>query len=272
MWTTGTAGVGVRLSLQFGDCQSTRPSFGTVIVVQREINILVVPVVKVIGGLESRIDEKVFARASMIFSQAGIRLNVHRDSKPIVFTGVDCIDAEKERTWSVLRNELQAWEGPIVFVVPMINGNSLAFHFGEGERGIVVDPNCSGDLVAHEIGHAMGLDDIYSDSWENPFGKKSLRRVVLRDNVFVRQFSNLIDWNGGSGGRYYAPGLPRAYLIPRLLMCGASVQEGSVDLPFEKVQGVGAPTANAAFFDDVLCPIGCDELFRCNWLREVRDE
>ena len=33
-----------------------------------------------------------------------------------------------------------------------------------------------------------------------------------------------------------------------------------------------SPKSPKAFFDDVLCSVGCEELFRCSWLREVRNE
>ena len=135
-----------------------------------------------------------------------------------------------------------------------------------------IDPNCVGDLLAHEIGHALGLEDIYGDSWDNPFGRKSLQRVVAHGCVSSEQFKKAQDWNGGSGARYYAYSFPRAYLIPRLLMCGSSLLAGSVDLPLSSVKGVGAVTENASFFQDVMCPVGCEDIFESQYAKEDEDE
>ena len=272
MWALGSAGTYSRLSLQFGDCPSARPAFGTEIVQSRVIDVLVASVVKVRGGREWHVDNREIDRASTIFAQAGIRLNVHMHSEPIEFRGADSIVAEEENSWSGLRMLVPETDGLVVMVVPVINGTSSGFSFGTGHREIVIDPNCVGDLLAHEIGHALGLEDIYGDSWDNPFGRKSLQRVVAHGCVSSEQFKKAQDWNGGSGARYYAYSFPRAYLIPRLLMCGSSLLAGSVDLPLSSVKGVGAVTENASFFQDVMCPVGCEDIFESQYAKEDEDE
>ena len=272
VWALGSAGVYSRLSLQFGDCPSARPAFGTEIVQSRVIDVLVASVVKVRGGREWHVDNREIDRASTIFAQAGIRLNVHMHSEPIEFRGADSIVAEEENSWSGLRMLVPETDGLVVMVVPVINGTSSGFSFGTGHREIVIDPNCVGDLLAHEIGHALGLEDIYGDSWDNPFGRKSLQRVVAHGCVSSEQFKKAQDWNGGSGARYYAYSFPRAYLIPRLLMCGSSLLAGSVDLPLSSVKGVGAVTENASFFQDVMCPVGCEDIFESQYAKEDEDE
>ena len=223
-------------------------------------------------GREWHVDNREIDRASTIFAQAGIRLNVHMHSEPIEFRGADSIVAEEENSWSGLRMLVPETDGLVVMVVPVINGTSSGFSFGTGHREIVIDPNCVGDLLAHEIGHALGLEDIYGDSWDNPFGRKSLQRVVAHGCVSSEQFKKAQDWNGGSGARYYAYSFPRAYLIPRLLMCGSSLLAGSVDLPLSSVKGVGAVTENASFFQDVMCPVGCEDIFESQYAKEDEDE
>ena len=56
VWALGSAGTYSRLSLQFGDCPSARPSFGTHVVENRVVRIYVVPVMVSESGDEVRAD------------------------------------------------------------------------------------------------------------------------------------------------------------------------------------------------------------------------
>ena len=270
--TTGAAETNARIDLQFGDALSAQPSFGVKVVEPKVVTILEVPLVKVQGGMERHLDSQAVKRAELIFEQVGVQLNISQYGKSVEFIGVDGIMAENEGTWSGLRGLLPEWKKLMVFVVPMINGSALAFSCGTGAREIVTDSNCVGDLLAHEIGHALGLEDVYADSWDSSFGKRSLRRVIADGTISSRHFSDSNDWNGGSGERYYPYDAMRAYLMPRFLMCGASTSSGSIDLPLDKVKGVGALTSNAADFKDEMCPIGYADLSDGHWLREEDNE
>ena len=53
VWALGSAGTYSRLSLQFGDCPSARPSFGVKVVEEKFLKIYVTPVISEDGWYES---------------------------------------------------------------------------------------------------------------------------------------------------------------------------------------------------------------------------
>ncbi len=71
--------------------------------------------------------------------------------------------------------------------------------------GLIMTKHGRNRVLAHELGHACGLRDIY-------------RRSGLESFVSEKQIKN--DWSGGKGTGYYRQGLTQNELIGRLLMDG----------------------------------------------------
>ena len=111
--------------------------------------------------------------------------------------------------------------------------------------GIVLEGHSSVLVLAHEIGHAFGLKDIYVSNAESesnlpPNSEINVRGLKMREN-----FSGH-DWNGGcrghgdGGERYYATGTRLEDVIRRLLMYGVEQDQLSTgqDIVHGSVHGV----------------------------------
>ena len=110
--------------------------------------------------------------------------------------------------------------------------------------GIVLTAAAHVTTLAHEIGHAFNLCDIYVATREK---EKYVFGVNAKDvgNNPINYSCALDDWNGGchgsgdSGARYYQDGTTMSILIPRLVMYGI-VRENDVrrDITCGRVDGV----------------------------------
>ena len=65
--------------------------------------------------------------------------------------------------------------------------------------------------LAHELGHACGLNDIYLEDGND----------VLVEGPCSKERAPL-DWNNGTSSRYYPCGLEQSRLVRRLLMFGTT--------------------------------------------------
>ena len=107
-----------------------------------------------------------------------------------------------------------------------------------------------GLVLAHEIGHALGLRDIYSIIGEN-----EATRLAM---PFRRQMATPADWNGGSGvQRFYRCGITLADIADRCLMNGDG-DVATIDLPCESLVGwaVTNQVGNVKCYGFVRVPIG----------------
>ena len=98
--------------------------------------------------------------------------------------------------------------------------------------------------LAHEIGHAFGLSDIYASNRE-----KDADIPVASEQHIYREFISesccMDDWNGGCRGRgacgtrYYPPATTLDAVLHRLLMYGAGGgEDDGRDLTIGSVRGV----------------------------------
>ena len=109
--------------------------------------------------------------------------------------------------------------------------------------GIVLTARADVRTLAHEIGHAFGLRDIYVSAREKDEGVSG---EDAKDVGLVAMVSTcaLDDWNGGCygrgdpGSRYYQDGTRMFSIIPRLLMYGVAMEDGRRDLTIGNVDGV----------------------------------
>ena len=106
----------------------------------------------------------------------------------------------------------------------------------DSPRGMVVTSRADYLDVAHEIGHAFGMHDIYAS--RKPGGGGSLVELTPADMVCCTNAP--ADWNGGScgsgsaGTRYYAAGTKMTAVLSRMLMKGT---HGSADTPRDITAG-----------------------------------
>ncbi|MBQ3806507.1 MAG: hypothetical protein II840_00975 [Kiritimatiellae bacterium] len=172
--------------------------------------------------------------ANDIYAQVGVTLNL---IEPIVVTNIpDAYNALYEAS----TNATATWSfNQIVDIASDTGGLECYFinRFVDSEDtkaahdsdGIVVTTLSTQYTLAHEIGHAFGLCDIYKS---NENGSGDGNPLVALYNSENASFSHLYDdWNGGcdgkgvSGARYYKSGTTMANIVDRMLMLGA-VPEG----------------------------------------------
>ena len=92
-------------------------------------------------------------------------------------------------------------------------------------KGIVLTASAGVATLAHEIGHAFGLCDIYVSAKEKDDGAFGENDKDV-GQVSISSTGTPDDWNGGCGGRgdpgarYYRHGTKMSVIIPRLVMYG----------------------------------------------------
>lgn len=104
-----------------------------------------------------------------------------------------------------------------LYFVPVLDGGATAF---QASDGIVIGPDANARTLAHEIGHACGLDDIYAVSEDGA--------LVVSGPPSKERMPN--DWG------WYPPSVTQADLVRRLLMYGVR-SDSKADLSFGDVYG-----------------------------------
>jgi len=112
--------------------------------------------------------------------------------------------------------------------------------------GIAIAENAKPNTLAHEIGHACGLDDIFLDD----VGYELVSEALLGS----------ANWSGGTGTGYYPSGLLHRNLIQRLLMYG--YQDGTeADIPLADLNEPRMTIGTARY----RIPVGLEIMNRTPW-------
>lgn len=219
MWALGSAGVYSRLSLQFGDCPSARPSFGTHVVDNRVVRIYVVPVMVSESGDYTGLGYEDYESVISTYAQIGI-MPYFVQEQPIVCTALSQSRHDSASVRKCLRGTFTATNGKVVYVLPFRLSGCAGFAFDVGGRELAVGLNRHRKTLAHELGHALGLFDIYTNlGVERPLLGLSMK---LETKTSAARFEDSVDWNGGSGTRYYTSSCQHSELVKRHLMYGVT--------------------------------------------------
>jgi hypothetical protein len=108
--------------------------------------------------------------------------------------------------------------------------------------------------VAHEIGHAAGLKDIYVEG-ESMNADGSITSVYLANDP-VKKVWEPRDWNSGPEPEYYNESLTQPGLVQRLLMYGEG-SDTKADIPSGQVHGLYKPSYAAG-----LVKVGLQDMTR----------
>jgi len=174
--------------------------------------------------------------ANDVYAQVGVELNL---VEPIVVTNIpDAYDAlcetpanaTSEWTFSQIVNIATNTGGLECYFISCFvdSKHTKAAH---DSKGIVVTSKATRYTLAHEIGHAFGLCDIYKS---NECGKAEGDALVALGSGEMASLSNLYDdWNGGCSGRgapgarYYQSGTTMRSIVDRMLMLGEVPEDDS---------------------------------------------
>ena len=175
------------------------------------------------SDLLEKVDE-----VNRIWHQAGVRFSVasmHEivDASLLTHSAVS-------NTWPTLTPMFSHTNGTGGVELYVVDSLGTAAGLSRGSE-IAVCGSASGSTLAHELGHAMGLKDIYPTDLTNAnvrvSGPPTLARLPS-------------DWGSDSEEGYYPRETMQTNVIHSLLMDGSGLRSGTV-LPFGRVHGIWYP-------------------------------
>ena len=202
----------VTLRVQIGDLAGNCPCFHAEVVSNSVVG---VSVWVVSGGTAPAISQEQFSAmmesASAVWRQAGISFRL---DEYCVTNKPEMLDVGYVPTNGVPSIYDVAALNPATGVVKAyfvnrINGSANVNATTIG-NSIIVSTNAAMTTLAHEIGHVLGLKDIYV----------LYPGVSLAVSGLVSESMSPDDWNGGTGQRHYPLGTRIESLVPKLLMYG----------------------------------------------------
>ena len=236
----------VFISADIGDSESVSPTFMLQVVAETTVKLRAWIIGSGSQWAQSESDVRDMVEiANDIYRQVGVKFEI---VEPIVMTNIptaynptietDCIDR-----WKVSQIVSLA-EGTDGLECYFVN----AFYDEIGTigyncpSGAVLTAFADGRTLAHEIGHAMGLHDIYVSNASKTNDVITLKAVDADERP---RYGHLeLDWNcgceghGAGGVRYYGKSLMMNDIIERLLMHGEGSALGR-DISYGNVFGVG---------------------------------
>ena len=240
----GEAPGGLFFEIHIGDSQSFPPVFMVDVVEQSTVKLRT----WIIGnGSQWPTDEtkvsNMVAVANDIYSQVGIKIDL---VGPIVKTNIPnaynpTIEQVETNKWHI---------GQVVSIAEGTDGLECYFVNGFFDQPETVGVNCSSGMVlsafadgvtlAHEIGHAFGLCDIFVSTESYTNDVVTLRTISSEERPMEVYMT--ADWNGGCKGhgtggvRYYGKDVTHPEVIGRMLMngCGGSGR----DITFGRIHGI----------------------------------
>ena len=218
----------VVVQVDVGDCPGRAPQFTMRTTTMHEVKIY--PCAIAVAGeplpvsqaeLTGMLDEVnvIYRQVGLHFSLGALLMCVTNDvwaTDGLVDSGVG----------AQIRNVMSGKDGIEVYFIygKEVPGEPLGQH---DEYGIIFKPSAGAKTLAHEIGHACGWGDIYF---------KSGNDIIAELYGGVRQSWLPLDWNNGTGCRFYDPMLTHHQIVQRLLMLGTG-SDGKCDIPTGSVYG-----------------------------------
>ena len=219
------------LSVQIGDCRSHPPTFTLHVVPMATVN-LRAWIIRDGKGQSPHTAESVRRKvkdANDVYAQVGVTLNL---IEPIVITNIP--DAY-EALCNPVTNQTSNWTyWDIVDIATNTCGLECYFidsfiddvdtKAANSDYGLVVTKTATRYTLAHEIGHAFGMHDIYVSNMQQKNAADPLVELLPSEKASSLHLAD--DWNGGcsgsgvGGARYYRSGTSMEQIVGCMLMLG----------------------------------------------------
>ena len=237
----------VQLEIHFGDAVSYMPKFEFKVLEPRTVKLRAWIIGRDSAWCRSGNDVRsMVATASDIFAQIAVSLQL---VEPIVFTNIPAaynvaLDEPNVNQWSMgqLTSLTTGTDGLECYFVHDIMA-SIPLHGANHEGGMVLASTADGITLAHEIGHAFGLRDIYVSN--DIYTNNTVSLKVLGTEEMPCAEKMPWDWNCGcigrgvGGVRFYGKGTTMQDVIGRMLMNGVRPDNTApCDITFGNVYGV----------------------------------
>ena len=223
------------LSVQIGDCRSHSPTFPLHVVPTATVNLRAWIIAR--GTQQARtVDSvrKMVKDANDVYAQVGVTLNL---IEPIVTTNIPdaynalCNPSTNQTSnwtyWNIVDIATNTCGLECYFINRFIDEEDTKA--ANSDYGLVVTAKATRYTLAHEIGHAFGMCDVYVSNLQQKDAADPLVELLPSEKASFSRLAN--DWNGGcdgsgSGGtRYYRSGTSMEQIVGRMLMLG-EVPEG----------------------------------------------
>lgn len=181
--------------------------------------------------------------ANSIYKQVGMSFYIASLSTITNQVWFRITDSDKFYEMTSYTNNVGGLEIYCVNSLPSFSvGRSSPSSVGGAPRGIAVSAQASQPVVlAHEIGHACWLYDIFFEYDERPVSQTSVGDL---------------NWSGGNGTGYYRQNMTHASIVKRLLMYGR-ISDVMWDIPVYGIE-VGTAEFNSAIIDSR--PVGLSNM------------
>ena len=236
-----------QLEIHFGDAVSSMPKFEFKVLEPRTVKLRAWVIGRDSVWCRSGDDVRgMVSTANDIFAQIGVTLQL---VEPIVFTNIPAaynvaIDEPNANQFSMsqLTSLTNGTDGLECYFVNDITG-SIPLDGANHEEGMVLASTADGITLAHEVGHAFGLRDIYVSN--EIYTNNTVSLKVVGTEVMPCAEKMPWDWNygcigGGAGGvRFYRKGTTMHDVIGRMLMNGVRQNNTAPrDITFGNVYGL----------------------------------
>ena len=255
----------------FGSDSLIQPRFVLPIVEKRRVSVSACITASVNGQsqISQQVIEKKLELANQVFSQSGIEffliepVVVLTNSQYAIVTERNLGTNALGRTYyygvhpdvtNLFSRVNSSAEIKTFWVDRIVQGTTLAFTMSSMKSCVFANnPMASSTVVPHELGHAMGLKDIYNKRKRRRSDLLPCGGLPLSGGVF---FDGVHDWGGDVGRGFYESGDTLSLTIDRFLMNGFDC--GGCDIPYSSVEGYSSTSRNV--FDTSMVPIGSADI------------
>ena len=225
---SGAEGDVAVVQMSVGDCPGRAPQFTMMATAMHEVKIY--PCAISVAGeplsMTSESLNSMLYEVNAIYRQVGLHFSLG-SSLMCITNGVWSENGLTDSSVAAQIHDIMSDTGGLEVYFVTGNGSDTEPLGMHSSSGIILKVSSSATVLAHEIGHACGWADIYAS-------RNNYTPPALYEGPRISWMP--LDWNNGTGCRFYETLLSQGDIIPRLLMHGVNAG-GQADIPSGSVFG-----------------------------------